>query len=231
MKNEAGERFWLFLTPCWVLCVFFLLVFLKNSDWSPKTPETIYDLTYLIASLVFLMLPFVSRLKLGKLLDFERELGKTREDMNHFKNETRQMFSLFSAASATASNIVNLYGHQEGTVEAKGSEPTKEARTAMEYKILNTLWNKQVGKFPDINVFFTFRLNMGTPEFLAFREDGNRLMNKGLIGETDFGQFHLTQAGLVYCAKNFEAFPADMWGESEPLYKDNLDKVLKKLKE
>ena len=187
------------------------------------------------------MLPFVSRLRLGKLLDIERELGKTKEDMNHFKNETRQMFSLVSAVSATASNTLNLSWYEEGTKKAemfkqtgdKPEEPERprKARTAMEYKILNTLWTKQVGKFPDMNVVFTFRLNMGAPEFLAFREAGNRLMIEGLIMEADFGQFFLTRTGLQYCAANFTTFPADMWFEPEPLYNDNLDKVLQKLEE
>jgi len=119
MKNESGVRFWLLLAPCWGLCVLFLVIFLENSGWPPETPTTIYDLTYLIASLVFLMLPFVSRLRLGKLLDIERELGKTKEDMNHFKNETRQMFSLVSAVSATASNTLNLSWYEEGTKKAE----------------------------------------------------------------------------------------------------------------
>jgi len=110
-------------------------------------------------------------------------------------------------------------------------ERPRKARTAMEYKILNTLWTKQVGKFPDMNVVFTFRLNMGAPEFLAFREAGNRLMIEGLIMEADFGQFFLTRTGLQYCAANFTTFPADMWFEPEPLYNDNLDKVLQKLEE
>ena len=253
MKNDSGERFWLFLVPCWGLSTVFLVVFLINSGVPPKTPTAIYDLTYLIASLVLLLLPFVSRVRLGKLLEFERELDKTREDVKDFRNETRQMFFLLSSNSANAN--VNIYPPLEGTTRGreqdlahKGSvaimfegpceeagviehEPTGKARTAMEYKILNTLWNKQIGKFPDLDVFFTFRLNASAPEFLAFREAGNRLLVEGLIGETNVGQFHLTQTGLRYCAKNYKAIPVDMWGQYEPSYQDNLAGVLAKLRE
>lgn len=241
MKNEFDKRFWIVLFPSWILSAFFFLVFLKNSGWLPSTPSAINEIVYLLVSLVFFVLPFVSRMKLGQLLEFERKLNETKEDVSHFKNETRQMFSVLSAASATAN--VHIHGHDEGAIRmeagkfgplrieegAKEPEPKKGTRTAMEYKILNTLWNKQVGKFPDLAMSFTFRLNAPAPEFFAFREAGNSLLIEGLIGETDIGQFYLTQPGLRYCAKNYKEFPPAMWGEPESLYKDNLSHVLRML--
>ena len=232
MKNKSGDRFWLFLIPCWLFCVFFFLVFLKNSDWFPKTPTTIYDLTYLIASLVFLILPFVSRLRLGKLFDIERELGKTKEDMNNFKNETRQMLSLVSTVSANVSNITNIYleeDEKKGKLKSSKTKAEIQERTPTEYKILNTLWIKQVAKYPDMDGFWSFRLSEGAPEFFAFREAALRLMIEGLIYKRENNQFALTSEGFSYCAEHYTKFPGDMWFKSEPQYQDNLDKVLKQL--
>lgn len=104
------------------------------------------------------------------------------------------------------------------------------AETMMELKILNTLWNRQVLRFPDLNKFWTFKLNSTSPEFLEFREAGNRLMGKTLIDETDRGQFRLTQKGLAYCAEHYKEFPEDTWFEYIPVPQEHLRKVLEKLK-
>ena len=230
MKNNSGDRFWLFLIPCWLFCVFFFLVFLKNSGWFPKTPTTIYDLTYLIASLVFLILPFISRLSLGKLFDIERELGKTKEDMNNFKNETRQILSLVSNVSAKASNITNFYLEQD---EKKGklesSKAKADKRTPTEYKILNTLWIKQVAKYPDMDGFWSFRLSEESPEFSEFREAALHLMFEGLIYKRENNQVALTLEGFTYCAKHYTEFPLAKWFKEEPQYQDNLEKALKNI--
>jgi hypothetical protein len=205
MEKEPSKLFKVFQVVCWVMSGFFLIVFLLNSGWIPKTPDTIYDLTYLITSFVFFVLPFASRLKVGNLVDIETRLKEGK-----IPKEEVERRSYLKRPSA---------------------EAAERPKSAMEYKILNTLWNKQVGKFPDLDVFFTFRLNKSAPESLEFRYAGNRLMGEGLISETDVGQFHLTFAGLQYCAKNHKNFPADMWGRYEPSYRDNLGKVLQKLKE
>jgi len=192
MGKKPSKKFWLVLV-CWVLSAFFLFTFLWNSGLPPKTPVVIYDLSYLIASFVFFLLPITSRLKLGNLIDWKKELEQGKTPM------------------------------------PEPQEPTMTPKTAMQYKILNTLWVKQVGKFSDLHVIFTFRLNQTAPEFLEFREAGNRLMGEGLISETDTGQFGLTWKGLRYCAEHYKEFPADMWFDYERSYQDNLSEVLQKL--
>jgi hypothetical protein len=194
MEKKPTKRFWLVLV-CWVLSAFFLFTFLWNSGFPPKTPVVIYDLSYLIASFVFFLLPITSSLKLGNLIDWKKEL-------------------------------------EEGNAPTpEPQEPAIIPKTAMEYKILNTLWNKQVGKIPDLHALFTFRLNQPASEFLDFREAGNRLMGEGLISETDTGQFGLTWKGLRYCAEHHKEFPADMWGEYEHSYQNNLSGVLERLRD
>lgn len=205
MEKEPSTIFKVFQVVCWVMSGFFFIVFLINSGLIPKTPVTIYDLSYLIASFVYFVLPVVSRLKLGNLVDIETRLYEDKISKEELE--------------------------KSGLPEELPTETAERPKTAMEYKILNTLWNKQVGKFPDLDVFFTFRLNKSATEFFEFQVAGYRLMGKELISETDFGQFHLTQTGLQYCSKNYKTFPADMWFKYESLYQDNLGKVLTKLNE
>lgn len=198
MKNEPNKISYLLLIPSWILSIFFFVIFLKNSGWLPNTPKTIYDLAYLVVSLVFFLLPFITNLELGK---GGLKLGLTQTS--------------------------------EGTApkaESEDKPETKKPKTAIELKILNTLWNRQVLKFPELNIFFTFRLNASASEFLEFREAGNRLMGEGLISETDTGQFLLTNQGLRYCAENYKEFPADMWFKYKPLDQTNLKKVLDNLR-
>ena len=102
----------------------------------------------------------------------------------------------------------------------------KPASTPMRNKILNTLWTKQVNAFPDFSRVWTFRINANSPEFMAFLEEGNRLLGEGLIGETDQGQFHLTQTGFQHCKKHYLEFGTDQWWPNDTINEKHLGKVL-----
>jgi len=99
-------------------------------------------------------------------------------------------------------------------------------RQPLEYKVLNTLWTKQVTKFPDRSQIFTFRLNAGVPEYLHFREAASKLMGEGLVSETDTGQLYLTDAGFAYCKQHHQEFPPEQWWPEEPMNQDHLAKIL-----
>lgn len=100
-------------------------------------------------------------------------------------------------------------------------------RTLMEYMILNTLWTKQVNKWPDLSALFTFSMGFATPsENQAFREAGAKLIGEGLIAEADSGQYLLTINGFDYCKKHFKEFPKEQWWPEETINKDNLNRVI-----
>jgi len=105
-------------------------------------------------------------------------------------------------------------------------EVKKVPRQQMEFKILNTLWTKQVNKFPTFNPLFTFLISQNSPEYMKFRESGGKLIGEGLVGETEIGHYHLTQEGWEYCKKSFKEFPPDQWWPSETIDEGNLKKVL-----
>ena len=101
-------------------------------------------------------------------------------------------------------------------------------RDPMEYKILNTLWTKQVNKFPDFKRLFTFAISPNSTEYLKFRQFGGKLIGEELIGETPEGQYHLTHKGYEYCKDHYKEFPQDQWWPEETINKENLKKTIKK---
>ena len=97
----------------------------------------------------------------------------------------------------------------------------------MEYMILITLWTKQVNKWPDLSMYFTFTMNFVAPsERQAFREAGAKLVGEGLIAESDNGQYLLTIEGFDYCKKHYKEFPPEQWWPEESINLENLKKVV-----
>jgi hypothetical protein len=107
------------------------------------------------------------------------------------------------------------------------AEEAKSKRTLMEYMILNTLWTKQVNKWPDLSLFFSFSMNFPIPsENQAFREAGAKLVGEGLIAVAENGQYLLTINGFDYCKKHFKEFPPEQWWPEEQINKENLNKII-----
>ena len=106
--------------------------------------------------------------------------------------------------------------------------PIKQSsqRQPMEYKILNTLWTKQVNKFPDFSKVFTFVISSNSPEYLKFREAGGKLIGEGLISETNEGHYYLTPKGYEYCKEHYKEFPSSQWWPEETINEDNLKVVV-----
>jgi hypothetical protein len=106
-------------------------------------------------------------------------------------------------------------------------ETIKAPRQKMEFKILNTLWTKQVNKFPLFDQLFTFLISQNAPEYMKFRESGGKLIGEGLVGETEIGHYYLTPEGWNYCKEHYKEFPSDQWWPSETIDENNLKKVIK----
>jgi hypothetical protein len=115
----------------------------------------------------------------------------------------------------------------QGQVSPEKIGPISNTPSPMELKILNTLWTKQVNKFPDYSKLFTFRIASQSPEYPEFRESGGKLIGKKLVNETDDGQYFLTPEGFNYCKANYQTFPSEQWWPEEMINIENLKKVLK----
>jgi hypothetical protein len=117
-------------------------------------------------------------------------------------------------------------GQETVTVFAVAADTKR--RSLMEYMILNTLWTKQVNKWPDLSSFFTFSMNFVSPsETKAFKEAGDILIGEDLITVSENGQYMLTIRGFDYCKKHYKEFPKEQWWPEQQINKKNLDKVIR----
>ena len=112
------------------------------------------------------------------------------------------------------SDEANFLAYTSGQITSEqASQSPREAlvRTSIEYKILNTLWTKQLNLAPDYSKVWTFRINYGTPEFNEYRIASSKLIGEGLVGETSNGHVHLTPTGYDYCKEHHSEFPPEHW--------------------
>lgn len=129
------------------------------------------------------------------------------------------------------SDEANFLAYTSGEISlelAKSSTGKQSLRTRMEYKILNTLWTKQVNLAPEYTKLWTFRVNYGTPEFGEYHIATSKLIGEGLVGETENGQIHLTADGYNYCKKHFPDFPPEQWWPEDKIDQDKLKIALGK---
>ncbi len=115
------------------------------------------------------------------------------------------------------------------TVSKKEGVP----KPAMELKILNTLWKRQMLKYPELNGSWGFKIDERAPEFLEFRDASNRLIGECLISKTETDHFlKITIDGLRYCAGNPVGFSsAGMWFEDVPIPEDKRNRFFEKLRQ
>jgi len=98
---------WLPVVICLVISVYLLILFHSTTDLS--NIQTVPPIHYVILFLGVLLplVPFVSRLRLGKLIELERDVRETKGEVQDFKSEIRQMFSIVSTSINSISNFTN----------------------------------------------------------------------------------------------------------------------------
>lgn len=153
-----------------------------------------------------------------------------------YAETTKQLEQLEGRVEKQISDFENLKVRlEEGVSEEKPKTVSKKEgfpKPAIELKILNTLWKRQMFKYPELDGSWVFKINEGAPDFLEFRDASNRLIGEGLISETETDHFlRITTEGLRYCAENYEKFPPDMWFEDVTIPEDNRKRFFKKLKQ
>jgi hypothetical protein len=109
MDQDKGVRFFVWLLPIlsWVAAAYFLLSFLAAAGFPPKSSVLIQDFPVVFVSLFFTFLPFFKRIRIGKLLELERDVKRTQEDVREFKNEVRSSLSVLSTNVNTMGNVSN----------------------------------------------------------------------------------------------------------------------------
>ena len=126
-------RFWQFLTTnLWsvlsrVTSLYFLMVFHRHVGFPPSQPLTATSAVYLGLFVFFLAAPFVQRILLGRLIEFEAKVEEVRSDMKEVRTETRELISTVSAVATTISASVN----QSVVLNFPSSEWAQAAREEM----------------------------------------------------------------------------------------------------
>jgi hypothetical protein len=74
-----------------------------------EEPEEIhiYHILFLFISFLFILLPFIKTIKIGKLLELQRDIGRTKEEVKDFKTEVKQSMTLLSTSINTSINSLN----------------------------------------------------------------------------------------------------------------------------
>ena len=132
--------------------------------------------------------------------------------------------------AAIISGDKNYFAYKQavsGEINQSQIDKKPITRNLMEYKILNTLWTKQVNKYQNLSTLFTFKVFPNSPEFVEFRISGAKLIGEGLISETpNEGNYCLTHKGYEFCKQHYKEFGSDQWWPEETINEENLKKVL-----
>jgi len=104
-KTEFKIPGWILPTLSWVIALYFGIVFFCKSGFPPAVPPTAAALG--APMLFFLFLPFFNKIKIGKVLELEREVEKARKDLSEFKAETRNTLSVLSTNVNTIGRMTN----------------------------------------------------------------------------------------------------------------------------
>lgn len=99
--------FWLLPLISWVASAYFGIGFIFYVGLPPKDGLLLDHKYCVLLCLLFLFLPFFTKIKLGKILELEREVEKAREELRDFKTDVRNNLSLLSTNINTTGNVSN----------------------------------------------------------------------------------------------------------------------------
>jgi amino acid transporter len=89
----------------WLVALYFLIGFLDKSGFPPTFTSATGALG--APALFFLFLPFFNKIKIGKVLELEREVEKAQKELSDFKGEIRSTLSLLSTNVNTIGGMTN----------------------------------------------------------------------------------------------------------------------------
>jgi hypothetical protein len=100
---------WLLAVLSWTVSAYFLIGFF-HAEGLPAAPTLPAGTAVLGASgLFFLFLPFFQKIKIGKVLELEREVERAKEELQEFKAEVRNSVNLLSTNVNSISGMTNRF--------------------------------------------------------------------------------------------------------------------------
>ena len=131
----------------WLVAGYFVWALHLHVGFPPGMPLTPTAATYLMLAVMFIVLPYAQRLKVGKLIEFEAKMEQVQADVKEVRTETRELVTTASAlatvisVNANQNVVVNVPSVEDAKVArsellsaaAHSPEPDNQERTMLEY--------------------------------------------------------------------------------------------------
>ncbi len=105
MNKETPN--WLSVVITIVISLYLLILFhLTVNLANPQNIQPIHYLVLLLGVLIPLV-PFIQKLRIGKIIELERNIQQQKEEVRDFKNEVRQLITVVSTSVNSISNLSN----------------------------------------------------------------------------------------------------------------------------
>ncbi len=121
--GAKGLPHWVLPLVSWLVAAYFLIGYLSGAGFPPSSDIAVGQAVLLAIGLFFLFLPFFSRVKIGKWLELEREVGKTKTELRDFKQDVQASLALITTSVNTISSLSNSF-----VVNLPGAAELAEAR-------------------------------------------------------------------------------------------------------
>ena len=108
----------------WIFSAYFLFSFLSKVDLTLPVPAIYY--LFLIFGIALAFLPFMNKIKIGNLLELERQIKETKNEVKEFKEEVRQIMSIISTNVNTIGNLSNTIN-----IQVPGRDELLEAKEGL----------------------------------------------------------------------------------------------------
>lgn len=125
-QRNNGMPAWGLPALSWLISFYFLVGFVANAGFPPSRTVLTGDALYVLLWLLFLFLPFFSRVKIGGFLELERQVDQAKQELREFKSEVRNSLSVLSTNVNTIGGMSNNV-----TVNIPGLQELREAREAV----------------------------------------------------------------------------------------------------
>lgn len=116
---------------CRLIASILLLMALYAVGFPPTPDVNPMAISLFVLSIFFFLIPIAKKISLGKLLTFEKEVDKVKDEMSSFKAETRAFLSVYSNMITAISNTVS----QTINVNLPGQAEAKEAKEDLDSSI------------------------------------------------------------------------------------------------
>lgn len=136
---------WALPALSWLVSFYFLFGFCANVGFPPDRKLLIGDALFVALWLIFLFLPFFSKIKIGSIVELERQVQQNKDELREFKAEVRNSVSVLSTNVNTIGGMtnqvtVNMPGltqlrEAKQMVDEKSSEETKQSAERIETRI------------------------------------------------------------------------------------------------